>query len=60
MVGVEINGKASEIQKEVLKKGLLVLTAGTDNVVRILPPLIITKKELEKGLNIIYEAIDNM
>ncbi|KAA8668055.1 aspartate aminotransferase family protein [Clostridium sp. WLY-B-L2] len=60
MVGVEIKGKASEIQKKVFEKGLLVLTAGRDNVVRILPPLIITQEELEKGLNIIYEAIKSM
>lgn len=57
MIGIEIEGEASKIQKEALKKGLLVLTAGP-NVVRLLPPLIISSEELEKGLNILYEIIE--
>ncbi|MHC6179844.1 aspartate aminotransferase family protein [Clostridium sp. JNZ X4-2] len=60
MVGIEIKGKASEVQKRIFEKGILVLTAGKNNVVRLLPPLVVSKEELEKGLNIIYEVIESM
>lgn len=57
MLGIEIKGDSSEIQKKALEKGLLVLTAGS-TVVRLLPPLIISKEELEIGLNTLYKVID--
>ncbi|MDD4834805.1 MAG: aspartate aminotransferase family protein [Lutispora sp.] len=56
MIGVQIQGDASKIQKEALDKGLLVLTAGPD-VIRLLPPLTINEEELEKGLEILYQVI---
>jgi len=59
MVGVEINGESSKVQKKALEQGLLVLTAGS-NVVRLLPPLVISGEELEKGLNILYEVIESI
>lgn len=59
MIGVEIKGESSKVQKKVLEKGLLVLTAGP-NVIRLLPPLVISEEELEKGLNILYEVIESM
>jgi 4-aminobutyrate aminotransferase-like enzyme len=37
-------------------KGLLVLRSGT-NVVRIAPPLVIGEKEIQKGIDIIEEAL---
>lgn len=59
MIGIEINENPSEIQKKALKKGLLVLTAGK-NVIRLLPPLIITKEEIEKGVKILEKTILEM
>ncbi|MFL0196362.1 aspartate aminotransferase family protein [Clostridium sp. WILCCON 0269] len=59
MVGVEIKEETSKVQKKALEKGLLVLTAGP-NVVRLLPPLTISKEELEVGLNILYEIIEDI
>lgn len=56
MIGIEIDGSPSDIQKKALEKGLLVLTAGK-NVVRLLPPLIITKEEIEKGVEILKESL---
>lgn len=60
MIGIEIKGKASDAQRKAFENGLLVLTAGRNNVVRLLPPLIISKEELEKGLNIIYKTVESM
>lgn len=58
MIGIEVKVPASEIQQKALEKGLLVLTAGK-NVLRLLPPLIITKEEIKKGIDIINEIINN-
>ena len=58
MVGLELKIQSSEIQQKALEKGLLVLTAGP-NVVRLLPPLIISKEEIKKGIDIINEIISN-
>lgn len=54
-----------QIVKGCAENGLIVLSAGTDkNVLRILSPLVITDKQLEKGLSIleteIKKAIKNL
>lgn len=56
MIGLELKIPSSKVQQKALEKGLLVLTAGP-NVIRLLPPLIITKEELKKGAGIINEII---
>lgn len=56
MIGIEIAGTPSEIQNKALEKGLLVLTAGK-NVVRLLPPLIISKEEIKAGIEILKEIL---
>ena len=55
MLGIEIEKDAKKIANECLKKGLLVLTAKTK--IRLLPALNKSYEELEKGLNILKEAI---
>ncbi|WP_160691367.1 aspartate aminotransferase family protein [Clostridium sp. C2-6-12] len=59
MIGIKVKCDPALVQKEAIKKGLLVLTAGKD-VVRLLPPLVITKKELESGIKIILEILSNI
>ena len=56
MIGLEIEGEASLIQKRCLEKGLLVLTAGP-NVVRLLPPLVIEENTLKEGLEILHTVL---
>ena len=56
MVGIEINNDPIQIVREAKRRGLIILTAGT-NVIRLLPPLSITKKQLEKGIEILTEII---
>lgn len=56
MIGIEVKSPASEIQKAALKKGLVVLTAGS-NVVRLLPPIIINEEEAEKGADILISVL---
>lgn len=56
MIGVEVNIEASTIKEEALKRGLLVLTAGKNNVIRFLPPLNITYKEIDEALIILKDC----
>ncbi len=57
MIGVELNIKANEVVKVALENGLVIGTAG-ESVVRLLPPLTITKEEIEKGIKLFYAALD--
>ena len=57
MVGIEVDGKAgADVAKACLEKGLIVLTA--KKLVRLLPPLNISDDELNRGLDILCETID--
>lgn len=59
MLGIETTIKASLIQQEAIKNGLLVLTAG-EYVVRLLPPLIISDDELKEGIELLIKSINNL
>ena len=56
MLGIEIAGNPSIVQKKALENGLLVLTAGK-NVVRLLPPLNISVDDIKDGLNILVKVL---
>ncbi len=59
MIGTQIDSKINPFDIEVrcLEKGLCTTTAGTD-VVRFLPPLTISDKEIEEGLKIYKEVLE--
>ena len=57
MIGIGVHGKShKELAAEMISRGLLVLTAGTDTI-RLLPPLTITYEEMDKGLAIMREVL---
>ncbi|MFA7659984.1 MAG: aminotransferase class III-fold pyridoxal phosphate-dependent enzyme, partial [Anaerovoracaceae bacterium] len=57
MLGIEITDMSvKEIVADLLTKGLVLLTAGS-NVLRLLPPLTITDREIDRGLQILYEHL---
>ena len=56
MIGVEIKGNAGDVEKVAAAKGLLLLTAG-EHVVRLLPPLVISMDEINKGLEILKDCL---
>lgn len=56
MIGVEIRQNALDIQKKCLEAGLCITTAGA-NVLRFLPPLVISWQEIEAGLKILNYAL---
>lgn len=68
MIGVEFtrNGSADTttskaIVKACLDSGLLLLTCGTyDNIIRWIPPLVVTAAEIEEGLTSFASALDKV
>ena len=57
MIGIEVKGDKTnrELMAKLLEHGLMCLTAGPG--LRMLPPLVITKEEMDKGLAIMKEAL---
>ena len=56
MWGIDVVDPASEIVQRGWDEGLLVITAG-DHTLRLLPPLIIERNDLERGLSILERII---
>ena len=56
VIGVQVKSNPLEYEKACLAKGLLFSTAG-DDVLRFVPPLNISKKEIEAGLAILKEVL---
>lgn len=55
MLGLTVNGDSKEIAKRCAENGLLVLTAKTK--IRLLPPLNIKKKDVDRGLEILIRTL---
>ena len=57
MIGIEVKDgyNKSEIANKLIENGLLVLTAGPG--MRLLPPLVITKEEMDKGVAIMKNVL---
>ncbi|KAG0473306.1 hypothetical protein HPP92_014682 [Vanilla planifolia] len=60
IVGVELDVAASPLVDACRDEGLVVLTAGKGNVVRLVPPLIISEKELEQAAEIILRCLPSL
>jgi len=55
---IDSKGWASEISYEAFKHGLIIETAGPDDeVIKFLPPLIISKNDLAKGIKLLEKSI---
>jgi 4-aminobutyrate aminotransferase/(S)-3-amino-2-methylpropionate transaminase len=68
MVGVELvrdrqtrepaTKEAAEFVKMACKRGVIVISAGTyGNVIRFLPPLVISDAELDEGLDVLEQCL---
>jgi len=53
LLGLELDRKAGEVQKALLAKGVIAGTSGNANVMRLLPPLTISAREVE----LFFEAL---
>ena len=59
MIGVVLDaGTARAVAEDCLQNGLLILTAKT--LLRLLPPLNITREELDKGLSILESVLERI
>jgi len=57
MIGVGMQGIThSEMKNRLMDEGMLALTAGSDTL-RLLPPLVISKEEMDKGLAIMAKVM---
>lgn len=59
MIGMVMKGSASDVVNELRDGGLLACTAG-EHVVRFLPPLCVTEKDLEEGLEMVADTLEIM
>jgi acetylornithine/succinyldiaminopimelate/putrescine aminotransferase len=56
LIGIEVRGDAKGIVARCMDRGLLVLTAG-DDVLRLVPPLILSEAEADEGLAILEKVL---
>ncbi len=57
MIGIQTTADLASIVTKAREKGLIVLTAGVD-VVRLLPPLTLTKEEIDRGVAILADCFE--
>ena len=57
MWGIDVMGTASHVVSEALSAGLLVCSAG-EYTVRLLPPLVATRDDLARGLEILESILE--
>ncbi len=57
MWGIDVVASASEVVSRALTAGLLVCTAG-EHTVRLLPPLVATRDDLQRGLSMLADALE--
>jgi len=55
MLGITTKKNAKDVAKACIDKGLIVLTA--HDKIRLLPPLVINKEQMEKTVRIINEVL---
>ncbi len=56
MLGIELKEKAGPYVQQLMERGIIVLLAGP-TVIRLLPPLVITKEEIDKVLSALQETM---
>jgi acetylornithine aminotransferase len=60
LVGIQLNVPASPLVSAALKEGLLILTAGKGDVIRLAPPLIISEQELDEAVHILARCLSSL
>ncbi len=59
IIGVELNIKGEDIYKECMKEGLLI-NCTQDTILRIMPPLNVTKAEVDKAVSILDKVFSKL
>ena len=58
MIGIELKFEVRDILMEGIEKNLLLLYSGR-NIIRLLPPLVITEQDVTRSLEILDELLTN-
>jgi acetylornithine/LysW-gamma-L-lysine aminotransferase len=58
MIGIELKEKAGPSAQRIIEKGVIVLLAGA-TVIRLLPPLVITKEEIDQVLTVLKDVLED-
>ncbi|MBM4338129.1 MAG: acetylornithine/succinylornithine family transaminase [Deltaproteobacteria bacterium] len=56
MIGIELKEKAGPYVQNLMEKGVIALLAGP-NVIRLLPPLVITREEINNALSVLKQTL---
>jgi len=56
MIGIELAKPCGEVVERALEKGVLVNCTG-ERVVRLVPPLVVSKEQLDKVISVLLEFI---
>ena len=59
MIGIETSVSLSRLVEAARQKGLIILTAG-ENVIRLLPPLTISREEIQQGITVLKEVFSEV
>jgi acetylornithine/succinyldiaminopimelate/putrescine aminotransferase len=59
LVGVEMDIEVGPVVEAAYKKGVILVSAGA-NVLRFVPPLVISKEELAQAVNVVGEILQGM
>lgn len=60
LVGIQLDVPATPLVASALKEKLLILTAGKGDVVRLAPPLIISKQEIDQAVDILVKCMPSL
>ena len=56
MIGIELKHKVQETLAQLLERNIIALPAGA-NVIRLLPPLVIEKQQLDRVIDVLHECL---
>ncbi|MBN1276524.1 MAG: aspartate aminotransferase family protein [Deltaproteobacteria bacterium] len=58
MLGIELKEKAGQYVQQIMEKGVIVLLSGV-NVIRLLPPLVISREEIDSVIIVLREVFED-
>jgi len=57
MIGVDLDADCKMVVEKALKKGLLLNNTG-DHTLRLVPPLVVTKDQIDRGVKVLGEILE--
>eukprot|EP01024_Parvocaulis_polyphysoides_P019021 TRINITY_DN18519_c0_g4_i2.p1 TRINITY_DN18519_c0_g4~~TRINITY_DN18519_c0_g4_i2.p1 ORF type:complete len:456 (-),score=56.59 TRINITY_DN18519_c0_g4_i2:307-1674(-) len=59
IVGIELDMAAGDLVTECRKNKLIVITAGAGNIIRLVPPLVVSDDEIQEAVSILSNVLNN-